>query len=142
MLRRHPMASLTIAAQLAEIDKARDFLRDSVQGLALSEEEFFKIDLALVEMCTNIVLYAYPAEKGKIEIAFWMDGDKIYLEIRDSGLPFDPSLAQKPNIEDIIKAGQKGGLGIYLSRTFMDGFDYKRQKGKNVLTLMKKIKSI
>ncbi len=136
------MASLTIAAELAEIDKARDFLRDFVQGLVLSEEDFFKVDLALVEMCTNIVLYGYPAEKGEIHIDFWMDGDRIYIEIRDTGVPFDPSQAQKPDIEDIIRAGQKGGLGIYLSRTFMDGFDYKRQKGQNVLTLMKRIKSI
>lgn len=136
------MESFTIAAQLAEIDRARDFLRNSVRGLALSEEEFFKLDLALVEICTNIVLYAYPKEQGEIHIGFWLDSNRIYLEIRDSGIPFDPSQAQKPDIEDIIKAGQKGGLGIYLSRTFMDGFDYKRRKGQNVLTLMKKFKSI
>jgi anti-sigma regulatory factor (Ser/Thr protein kinase) len=136
------MESLTIAAQLAEIDRAREFLRNSVRGLALSEEEFFKVDLALVEICTNIILYAYPEEKGEIQIGFWLDSDRIYLEIRDSGIPFDPSQAQKPDIENIIRAEQKGGLGIYLSRTFMDGFDYKRRKGQNVLTLMKKVKSI
>jgi anti-sigma regulatory factor (Ser/Thr protein kinase) len=136
------MESLTIAAQLAEIDRAREFLRNSVRGLALSEEEFFKLDLSLVEMCTNIILYAYPEEKGEIQIDFWLDSDRMYLEIRDSGIPFDPSQAQKPDIDDIIRAGQKGGLGIYLSRTFMDGFDYQRRKGQNVLTLMKKVKSI
>jgi anti-sigma regulatory factor (Ser/Thr protein kinase) len=136
------MESLTIAAQLADIDKARAFLRKSVRGLALSEEEFFKLDLALVEMCTNIILYAYPEKKGEIHIEIWLDSDRIYLEIRDSGIPFDPSQAQKPDIEDIIRAGQKGGLGIYLSRTFMDGFDYERRKGQNVLTLVKKVKSI
>jgi len=136
------METLTIAARLADIDKARDFLRKSVRGLALSEEEFFKLDLALVEMCTNIILYAYPKEKGEIRIGFWLDSDRIYLEIRDSGVPFDPCQTQKPDIEDIIRAGQKGGLGIYLSRTFMDGFVYQRRKGQNVLTLMKKVKSI
>jgi len=136
------MESLTIAAKLAEIDKAREFLRNSVRGLVLSEEEFFKLDLSLVEMCTNIILYAYPKKKGEIQIDFWLDDDRIYLEIRDRGIPFNPSRARKPDIEDIIRAGQKGGLGIYLSRTFMDGFDYKRRNGENVLTLMKKIKSI
>jgi len=136
------MESLTIAAELAEIDRAREFLRNSLRGLALSEEEFFKVDLALVEICTNIILYAYPEKRGEIQIDTWLDNDRIYLEIRDRGIPFDPSRTKKPDIEDIIRAGQKGGLGIYLSRTFMDGFDYKRRKGENVLTLMKKIKSI
>lgn len=136
------MESFTILAELAEVDKARAFLRNSLHRLALSEEDFFKIDLALVEMCTNIILYAYPGQKGEITLSLWEDGGWIYLEIRDSGIPFDPSQTKKPDIDDIIKAGQKGGLGIYLSRTFMDGFDYQRREGQNILTLSKKIKSV
>jgi serine/threonine-protein kinase RsbW len=136
------MHSFTIAAELAEIDKARAFLRNALQSLDLSEEDLFKLDLSLVEMCTNVILYAYPEKKGSIEFRLWEEDDRIYLEIRDSGIPFDPSQAKKPDIEDIIKAGQKGGLGIYLSKTFMDGFDYKRQAGQNILTLVKKIKSV
>jgi serine/threonine-protein kinase RsbW len=136
------MQSFTIAAELAEIDKARAFLRNALQNLELSEEDFFKLDLSLVEMCTNIILYGYPETKGSIELRLWEEDDRIYLEIRDTGIPFDPSQAKKPDIEDIIKAGQKGGLGIYLSKTFMDGFDYKRQAGQNILTLVKKIKSV
>jgi serine/threonine-protein kinase RsbW len=136
------MHSFTIAAELAEIDKARAFLRNALQNRDLSEEDFFKLDLSLVEICTNVILYAYPEKKGSIELRLWEEDDRIYLEIRDSGIPFDPSRVKKPDIEDIIKAGQKGGLGIYLSKTFMDGFDYKRQAGQNILTLVKKIKSV
>ena len=95
-----------------------------------------------MEICTNVILYAYPEKKGSIELRLWEEDDRIYLEIRDSGIPFDPSRVKKPDIEDIIKAGQKGGLGIYLSKTFMDEFDYKRQAGQNILTLVKKIKSV
>jgi len=136
------MESFTITAELSEIDKARGFLRNALQSLKLSEEEFFKIDLALVEMCTNIILYAYPGKKGEISLRLWEDGSRIFLEIRDTGIPFNPSQTKKPDIDDIIRAGQKGGLGIYLSRTFMDGFDYERREGQNVLTLSKKIKSV
>jgi len=67
--------------------------------------------------------------------------DKLH-DFEGTGIPFNPSRVKKPDIEDIIKAGQKGGLGIYLSKTFMDGFDYKRQAGQNILTLVKKIKSV
>jgi anti-sigma regulatory factor (Ser/Thr protein kinase) len=35
----------------------------------------------------------------------------------------------------------RGGFGIYLSKTLMDGFEYKRESGQNVLTVFKTLSS-
>lgn len=133
------MKSITIAADLSEIDRVRQFLKDRLQGLAVAEEDFFKIELSLVEMCVNIIRYAFPDGGGEISIGIREGGSRIVIEIRDSGLPFDPRQVPKPEIDEVVAAGQKGGLGIYLARNLMDEFEYRREDGKNILTIVKKI---
>ena len=47
---------------------------------------------------------------------------------------------QRRDIDESIRKEQTGGLGVYLSRSLMDGFDYKREDNQNVLTIYKNIK--
>ncbi|NIM58674.1 MAG: hypothetical protein GTO16_06990 [Candidatus Aminicenantes bacterium] len=134
------MNTIKIASDLAELDKMRTFLKQNLEGLSVSDKDYFKIELALLEICVNIIRYAYPNNKGEIFLKIWLDEGKMYLEIRDWGVPFDPRGLEEPNIREIIKSEKKGGLGVFLSRKLMDGFDYKREKDQNVLTIYKTIK--
>ena len=136
------MNSLKITSDLAELDKIRDYLKETLQDLNISDKDYFRIELSLLEVCINIILYAYPREKGDILLKAWRKEGKIFLEIRDNGIPFDPKKLKVPNIEEIIKQEKKGGLGVYISRTFMDGFDYKRENDQNVLVIYKQIEKI
>jgi anti-sigma regulatory factor (Ser/Thr protein kinase) len=133
------MEQLIIDSEFSEIDKVRSFLKKNLLNLNLSEEEYFTIELSLLEICTNIVRYAYPENKDKIFLKTWRDKDKFFLEIRDNGIPFDPREAKEPDIKKILKTEQVGGLGILISRQFMDGFDYKREHNQNILIMFKKI---
>jgi anti-sigma regulatory factor (Ser/Thr protein kinase) len=130
--------TITIPARLSEVDRVRDFLRAVFEKAFSSEEEFFKIELAVVEMCVNITRYAYPDGDGDLSVALREERHRFIVEIRDSGIPFDPRSVPKPDLEHLVASGRKGGLGIYLARTLMDGFDYRREDGRNVLTLTKK----
>ncbi len=133
------MNSIKITSDLAELDKVRDFLKETFLHLNISDKDYFKIELSLLEVCVNIILYAYPREKGDILLKTWRQEGKMFLEIRDSGIPFDPGKLEEPNIEEIIKQERKGGWGVFISRTFMDGFDYKREDNQNVLVIYKQI---
>ncbi len=132
------MKTLTVRSELSELDKIRNFLRAYLQGWDISEDDFFKIELALVEMCTNIIRYGYPEVKGDIQVKAWHEDEKFYLEIRDSGLPFDPSRIRKPSLKDLATKERMGGLGIFLARKLMDGFAYRREDNQNILTMYKK----
>ncbi len=134
------MNTLKIASDLAELDRMRAFLKKSFEGLSVSDKDYFKIELALLEICVNIIRYAYPNDKGEIFLKIWQSDGKMFLEIRDWGVPFDPRGLDEPDIQEIIKSEKKGGLGVFLSRQLMDGFDYKREKDQNVLTIYKTIK--
>lgn len=136
-----PTASLEIPNDLAEVARVRDFVRKTLAGLPLSEEDAFRIDLSLVEVCINIALYAYPGGRGHISLRSWHDSSRVYYEVRDSGAPFDPRSLKKPDLRKIMRTARKGGFGVFLSRRMMDGFDYRRERGQNVLTLSKKLRS-
>jgi len=131
------MEQLIIESELSEIDKVRIFLKNNLPDSILSEEEYFTVELSLLEICTNIVRYAYPDKKDKIFLKTWNEKKKIFFEIRNNGIPFDPKKAKKPDIDEILKSEQVGGFGVLISRKFMDGYDYKREDNQNILTIYK-----
>ena len=59
------------------------------------------------------------------------------IEIIDCGIPFDPLTLPKPDVNAPIEDRKIGGLGIYMMRKLMDKVNYKREQGKNILTLVK-----
>jgi anti-sigma regulatory factor (Ser/Thr protein kinase) len=134
--------SLTVKSDLIEIEKVRVFLEETLKGLNLSEEAYYLIELSLLEMCINIVRYAYPEEKGNISLKIWNCEEKIFFEIRDWGIPFDPREVPEPDIQEMVKQSQTGGLGIFLSRQLMNGFEYRRKDNQNILIMYKSIEEI
>jgi anti-sigma regulatory factor (Ser/Thr protein kinase) len=134
------MDTLKVACELSEINKVRAFLKRNLQVLNVSEEDFYIIELSLLEICINIIRYAYPEKKGVIFLKTWRESTKVYIEIRDDGIPFDPRDTQKPDIHEIVNSEKKGGLGVFLTRKLMDGLSYKRENDQNVLTLYKVIR--
>ena len=134
------MNTLKVTGDLAEVERIRTFLRENLQALNLSDKAYYLIELSLLEICINIARYAYPEDKGEISLKIWQQQEKLFFEIRDWGIPFNPRKTKKPDIEEIIRKGKKGGLGIFISRKLMDGFDYKRENNQNVLTMYKRIK--
>jgi anti-sigma regulatory factor (Ser/Thr protein kinase) len=132
------MNTLTVQSELRELDKVRVFLKRNLAGLDLNEEDIYKVELSLVEMCSNIMRYAYPGDRGEIVVSAWHEEGKFYLEVRDSGVPFDPRQVKRPTLEEMINRDQMGGLGIFLARKLMDGFLYRREDDQNVLVMYKK----
>lgn len=131
---------LAVPAVLKEVDRVRRFLRDYLGGLGLKEEDELKIELALQEICVNIALYAYPEGRtGNLAVRIWRDGATLFMEIRDQGIPFNPVGNPNPDVLFRLRRGKRGGLGVYLFRTLMDGLTYSRDGGENVLTVIKKI---
>lgn len=135
------MGELRVKAGFQAMDRVRAFLRDSLRGIDLAEEDYFKIELSLHEITVNIILYAYPEEKGDLVLRTWFEERKVYFEFRDTGISFDPRQAAPPDILEKIRTGKRGGFGICLSKTLMDGFEYKRESGQNVLVVFKTLPS-
>ncbi|MBQ7619351.1 MAG: ATP-binding protein, partial [Treponema sp.] len=62
---------------------------------------------------------------------------KFRLSFIDWGKEFNPLEQEEPDLTLSIEERRLGGFGIFLTKKFMDSVSYKRQDGKNILTLVK-----
>ena len=67
------------------------------------------------------------------------DGDTAVLTFIDGGVPFDPLTRKAPDVTLSAEEREIGGLGIFLTRKLMDEVRYRREDGRNILTLRKRL---
>lgn len=127
-------------AKLADLSNMIKWIRSNIQLKKIDEKQVKKIELACEEALVNIISYAYPKEKGKIEINIDLSIDKrIEITIIDQGIFFNPLLEEReinPGIP--LEERSIGGLGIVMIKQVMDEVHYNRQNSSNVLKLIKK----
>ncbi len=96
--------------------------------------QLYNVQLALNEICANIVRHAYAEiEGGKIGIKFWVTSDppQIEIETRDSGIQFDPDDVSEPSLGE----PQVHGYGLFLVRELMNEVSYRTENGVNIWLL-------
>ena len=99
-----------------------------------------KLNLALEEAVTNVILYAYPeGTDGTVDIDARLGGGILSFVISDTGMPFDPTARDEVDITADLSSRKIGGLGIHLIRRIMDEVHYERRRGRNILTITKNI---
>ncbi|MCY4436180.1 MAG: ATP-binding protein [Chloroflexi bacterium] len=97
----------------------------------------FKVNLALEELVINVMNYGHDGGLHEIDITLTSDEDSLTIEIVDDGRPFDPLHdAPKPDVNAELEDRDIGGLGIHFVRKMMDDVRYRREEGKNHLTLV------
>lgn len=118
-------------------------LAEWVEGLDIPEELNMPINLALEELVSNVMLYAYPGKSGQVLVESGRrkveGGEKLIFTITDSGIPFDPTKKEDADITLSAEEREIGGLGIHLVRQVMDEIYYRREEERNVLTIVKNL---
>ena len=129
---------LTLINDLGDIAVAAERIDAFCSARGLSPETVFEVNLAVDELVTNTINYGYDdGGEHRIEIALRFEGGTLVVEITDDGRAFDPLQAPEPDLGAPLEERAVGGLGIYLSRKLMDGIAYRREDGRNIVTLMK-----
>ena len=99
----------------------------------------FKFQLALDELLTNVVSYAFDQDTSDaaIKVTLEMKDDRIVAVIEDNGRPFNPLLdAPDPDLDLSAEDRSIGGLGIHLTKAFVETLSYERTEGWNRLSLV------
>ena len=65
--------------------------------------------------------------------------DTITFEFKDEGTEYNPLEKPDPDINLPPEERQIGGLGIFMVKEMTDEISYKREDGKNILTLIFKL---
>jgi serine/threonine-protein kinase RsbW len=105
----------------------------------LDKNLILKILTACEEIIVNVIKYAYPVEKGYIEISIDNNEGNISIAFADSGIPFNPLKKEDADVELKIEERKAGGLGIFLVKNIMDDVNYEYKNKNNILTIKKKI---
>ncbi len=103
----------------------------------LDAAALFNINLAVEELFTNIVFYAYSdKDEHTIILRLSKNNNKVTIEIEDDGIEFNPLNYSEPDhIDKPLEEREIGGLGIHFVRKIMETIDYNRENNKNILTL-------
>lgn len=132
--------TLTLRNRHEEVRPLGDFVKSLSARLGLDNQTSKSLRLAVEEAVVNVMDYAYPpGTEGDISVRARSDGNTLRVTVTDHGVPFDPTAAPSPDVTLPAEKRSVGGLGIFLSRTLMDGFRYERVGETNVLTLEKNL---
>jgi sigma-B regulation protein RsbU (phosphoserine phosphatase) len=130
---------IKLTNRLSELDGFNQKLAEFGRRRELSPKLMHDLNLALEEILTNVISYAYAdSREHEITVRLSAGRGEIRAEVEDDGQPFNPLKTPEPDMTQLIEERRVGGLGIHLVRKLMDGLEYRRQEHHNVLVMRKK----
>ena len=135
------MKELTVEAKLEYMDEIMDFVEEQLLEYDCPLKTKMQINIALDELFTNIVSYAYGDEEGfaTIRVEIVESPLAVVITFIDSGIPYDPLKKEDPDTTLSAEERQIGGLGIYMVKKSMDEISYEYKDKQNILQIKKNL---
>jgi anti-sigma regulatory factor (Ser/Thr protein kinase) len=125
--------SLTLKNDLAELLLLKDRLHNFSAQNKIDSKIMFKLNLALNELLTNIILYN---QSGNTEFDIIVDiilqNNILLTQITDPCKEFNPMETPKPDLDSPIDERKIGGLGVYIVQKITDEVEYERKNNTNI----------
>lgn len=119
-----------VASKIDRFCEARD----------LEPQVAYAVNLSVDEILTNTISYAYDDdETHRIELVVRVDDGALVVVIEDDSAAFDVTAETQPELDASLSERDIGGLGLFLVHQMMDGVEYQRRDGRNVVTLTKRV---
>lgn len=129
---------ITRAAEFKSLEVFRNFISECCAKYKIPGEVILDLKLAVDEACANIIEHGYKGmDPGSIILSFWIEPDRILVQITDFGHVFEPAEGLKPDVEAALDSDKLGGFGLYLIYQTMDNVDYRVSMEGNTLTFTK-----
>ena len=126
---------LRVNATDESMQKVNDFIHSTLPS-DCDEMLLNQIDLAVEEIFVNIAHYS-GSQEAVINCNF--ENDKLEVTFSDSGVPFNPLAKADPDLTLSAEEREIGGLGIFLTKKFMDSVSYEYKDGMNCLRIIKSV---
>ena len=130
-----------VNADVNELQRVLNFVEGCVQEIDCSPKALMQINVAVEEIFVNIAHYAYSGKIGEavIEVEIGDEPKMITITFIDSGVKYDPLAKPDPDVTLSVKDRQIGGLGIFMTKKFMDELSYEYRDGQNVFAMKKNL---
>lgn len=140
---RDATLEIALTNDLRKIARVAARVDEYCSARGVGPETVYAINLAVDELLTNTISHGYDDdEPHRIEVILRLEGKVVVVAIVDDSAPFDPTELREPDINALVDGEEMGGpgmdgLGLLLVNRTMDGVEYRRRGGCNVVTLTK-----
>ena len=134
---------ITVEATLDNIPAVTDFVDARLEAVDCPMRAMAQINVAIDELFSNIVRYAYHPATGPATVRVELKNDPLcaVVTFMDHGVPYDPLNAEEPDTTLSAEEREMGGLGIFMVKKTMDDINYEYRDGHNILTIKKYLKA-
>lgn len=141
------VVQLDVPADILYLGIITSSLNELIMAQPLAEPELtsHNIQLAVHEVCMNIIEHAYANEPGgrialtlTVEPPNGVQARRLIIELHDTGAhSFDPAAVAAPNLD----VPQVGGYGLFLVQQLMDEMFYDPQPNDHRWRLVKNLEN-
>ncbi|MDZ7830832.1 MAG: SpoIIE family protein phosphatase [Desulfobacterales bacterium] len=129
--------AMVFDSRMEELQKVRRFIRifgKKYMRRASDEPRIAGIELAAVELTTNIIRHAYDSQPGHpVRLEAIAYPREMTLSFYDRGNPFDPDKVPAP----VLDGSKEGGMGVYIVEQSVDDITYSRNEyGENCARML------
>ncbi len=134
------VVSISLLNHRREVERLAGLVEQFGEAHHLATDDINGINLLLDEIVINIISHGYDDEREhQILVTLALENGVLAIRVEDDGRPFNPLDVPGPNLDLPIEERPIGGLGVYIARSIADQMDYRRDAGRNVLTMRKRM---
>lgn len=131
---------VSLVNDLRELARVASEIERFCEARDLEPQVAYAVNLSVDEILTNTISYAYDDdETHRIELVVRVDDGALVVVIEDDSAAFDVTAETQPELDASLSERDIGGLGLFLVHQMMDGVEYQRRDGRNVVTLTKRV---
>ena len=132
------VARFRIVNDMRSLEAGGAALRAYLASRGIDERATFWTDLAFEELATNVMHHAFQgraASAHPIDVEIAVAPGEVVLVIEDDGPAFDPTALPAQPAPKSLEAARIGGLGIPFVRAAARQLEYRRDDGRNRVTV-------
>ncbi len=127
MLRNHRSEIGRVSAMVVDFGAAHN----------LAVDDLMNINLVLDEAVINVIAHGYEDDHDHlISVSLSLDGSRARMHVEDDGVPFNILEAPPAKLDIPIEERKPGGLGVHIIKTLCESVAYRREGGRNHLTMV------
>ena len=133
------MTPLVLPGRLDSLEQVAEFVQAAAREAQLDGKTAYRLQLAVDEVATNIVVHAYEEKgrTGELHLGAAIDASELRLHLEDTGEAYDPTARPDPtNLDQPLEEREIGGLGLFLARRSVDELLYERRGDRNRMTFV------
>ncbi|MBI1839977.1 MAG: ATP-binding protein [Verrucomicrobia bacterium] len=125
--------------RLEEAPRVHEAFARFLGSLAVSPRARLAFEIVLEELFANMVHHAFEdGQEHWVAFRFTLSGPDIRIDAVDGGRAFDPTSHPAPDVGRPMEERPVGGLGVHMIRRSMDRIEYRREDGRNKLSLWRR----